>query len=110
MRRRTPAGTGGPGDALKNLLLAGLGAVGYSQDKLKEVVNTLIERGQLSREQGEKVISEWVDRGKEEQERVTDRVGEELKNAISKLPVVMRDEFQALEARVEELEQKLAGE
>ena len=25
------------------------------QDKLKEVVNTLIERGQLSRERGEKV-------------------------------------------------------
>ncbi len=94
-------------DALKNLLLAGLGAVGYSQDKLKEVVSTLIDRGQLTREQGEKVITEWVDRGKEEQERVTDRVGEELKSVISKLPVIMRDEFEALQARVEELEQKL---
>lgn len=91
-------------DAIRNILLAGLGAVGYSQDKLKEVVNGLIEKGQLTKDQGEKVISEWVERGKEEREKISEKVEGEVQNIVQKLPVVSREEFDALAARVEALE------
>ena len=96
-------------DAIRNILLAGLGAVGYSQDKLKEVISGLIEKGQLTKDQGEKVISEWVERGQEEREKISEKVEGEFKNLISKLPVISREEFEALAARVEKLEKDSAG-
>ncbi len=94
-------------DAIRNMLLAGLGAVSYSQDKLKEAISTLIERGQLTREQGEKVIAEWKDRGQQEQENLSERLSEEFQKVLGKLPVVSREEFNTLATRVEELEKKL---
>ena len=94
-------------EPLKNLMLAGLGAVSYSQDKLSETINSLIEKGQLSREQGEKVISEWVERGKGEQEKLSGKFTEELESFMKKLPVVTREEFDALKARVDTLQARL---
>ena len=96
-------------DAIRNILLAGLGAVGYSQDKLKEVVSGLIEKGQLTKEQGEKVISEWVQRGTEEREKISERVEGEVKKLIGKLPMISREEFDALAVRVEKLEKDSGG-
>ena len=93
-------------DAIRNILLAGLGAVGYSQDKLKEVVSGLIEKGQLTKEQGEKVISEWKDRGQQESENLSEKLSDEMNKLLGKLPVVSRDEFTALSQRVADLEKK----
>ena len=96
-------------DPLKNLMLAAVGAVSYSQEKMSETINSLIERGQLSREQGEKVISEWVDRGKSEQENLSSKFTQEFESFIKKLPVVSRQEFEELEARVVASEARLAA-
>ena len=91
-------------EPLKTILLAGLGAVGYSSEKLKDAVQALIDKGELTREQGEKVISEWVDRGREEQTKISSRISEEVQKIIGRLNLVSRDEFLALAQRVEELE------
>ncbi len=91
-------------DPIRNLLLAGLGAVAYSQEKLKVAIQGLVEKGELSREQGEKVLGEWIERGKEEQEKLGGRVSGELKKLVAKLSLVTRDDLQALEDRIEKLE------
>ena len=92
-------------DPLRNLLLAGLGAVTYSKEKLQTAIQGLVEKGELSREQGEKVLSEWVERGQEEQEKLGNRVSSQLQNLLSKLSLVNREEFDELRARVESLEE-----
>ena len=91
-------------EPLKSILLAGLGAVGYSSEKLKDAVQSLIDKGELTRDQGEKVISEWVDRGRDEQSKISSKISEEVQKIITKLNLVSRDEFLALAQRVEELE------
>jgi len=91
-------------DPLRNALLAGLGAMSYTQEKMKDLVSTLIEKGDLTREQGEQVISEWVTKGEEEKDNVSSRVQQEIQKVLQKLQMVSRDEFEALVARVAELE------
>ena len=94
-------------EPLRNLLLAGLGALSASQEKLSKVVGQLIDSGELTREQGEKVVDEWVDRGREEQGKIADRVSAEIQKVVEKLALVSRDEYDQLQARVKELESKL---
>ncbi|MEE8142581.1 MAG: hypothetical protein V3T77_05735 [Planctomycetota bacterium] len=96
-------------DPLRTLLLAGLGAVSYSQEKLKGAIHAMVEKGELSREQGEKVLSEWIDRGKDEQEKLGERVSGEMQRLFTKLSLVTQDEFKKLVTRVERLE-RMAGE
>ncbi|MCA8961262.1 MAG: phasin family protein [Planctomycetes bacterium] len=91
-------------DPLRSALLAGLGAISYGQEKLKDLVSTLIDKGELTREQGEQVISEWVKKGEEEKDSVADRVTAEMQKVLQRLQMVTRDEFDALAARVEALE------
>lgn len=95
-------------EPLRNILLAGLGALSYSQEKFKSTIQLLIEKGELTRTQGEKVIAEWVERGKEEQEKIGARISAELSRVLGKLSLVSREEYDALVRRVEILEQKLS--
>ncbi|MEM7260463.1 MAG: hypothetical protein AAF488_00635 [Planctomycetota bacterium] len=91
-------------DPLRNALLAGLGAMSYGQDKLNNLVSSLIDKGDLTREQGEQVLDEWVRKGEEEKQNVSDKVSKEIQRLLEKLQMISREEFDALEARVTALE------
>lgn len=91
-------------EPMKNLLLAGLGAVSYSQDKLKSTLHELVDRGELTREQGERILSEWLARGQEEKDKLSARVTDEGQKLREKLGLVSRAEHEALLRRVEVLE------
>ena len=80
-------------DPLKNILLAGLGAMSYTTDRLKGAIQGLVDKGDLTREQGERVISEWVARGEQETGKISDRVGDEVKKVLERLSMVTREEL-----------------
>ncbi len=94
-------------EPLRNMLLAGLGALGYGKEKLQAMVEAMVDKGELTREQGERVIGGWVERGKEEQANLSSRVSEEMQKVVVKLSLVTRADYDALAARVEELEKHL---
>ena len=91
-------------EPLKNILLAGLGVLGAGKDKLQATVESMVDKGELTREQAEKVLESWVERGKEEQAQVSSKVSDEIQRVIQKLNLVTRDELDAVIARVEALE------
>ncbi len=94
-------------DPMRNAMLAGLGVFSFASEKISGIVQGMIDRGDLTREQGEKVLSEWVKRGEEEESRIGDRLSEQFQSLMNYLQVVRREDFDALEARVEALEKKL---
>lgn len=91
-------------DPLRNALLAGLGVMGYGKDKLQGAIAGLVEKGELTKEQGERVISEWVERGETEKENISGELKNQFERLLDAFQVVTRDEFDALRARVDELE------
>ena len=52
-------------DSIKTTILAGLGAATFAQEKLKSTIDELVKKGELSREQGEKILALLVEKGKE---------------------------------------------
>ena len=97
-------------EPIKNILLAGLGVLGAGKDRVQTVVDNLIDKGELTREQGESVLKSWVERGKEEQDNLSGKVSDELQKVVQKLNLVTREELDTLTARIEELEKRLGGE
>ena len=97
-------------EPLKNSLLASLGLASLAQEKLRSCVKELIEKGELTKEQGSKLVDSFIARGEKDGEELSQRISQELRRWIEKTPLVSRQEYDALEDRVRALEAKLASE
>ncbi len=91
-------------DGIKKSLLAGLGAVDFSVEKVREAVDHLVERGELTAEQGRKVIDELVERGKKDSQDLGKRIDKGVRNALERITVVTKPQFDKLDARITKIE------
>lgn len=92
------------GDGLKDIFLAGVGAMALTGEKSKELVDKLISKGELSVEQGKEINQELS-------RKATDTVskfrGEALSQFLDSLSSEERKEFAAQVAKLtEEKEEK----
>jgi polyhydroxyalkanoate synthesis regulator phasin len=97
-------------EPLKDSLLAGLGLATLAQEKLHETVRELIERGELTREQGARLMESVIAKGEKERQDLSGRLSREFQRWLGRTPFVSREEHRDLERRVRALEVKLAGE
>lgn len=98
------------GDGLKNILLAGVGAVATTAEKSKEIVDQLVEKGELTVEQG-KVMNEELRRNIKE--KVKDNVTVVMKEdavkadaVVASMDAMSAEELQAIKDKLAQLEAK----
>jgi polyhydroxyalkanoate synthesis regulator phasin len=96
-------------ESVKNSLLASLGLVAMAQEKLQECVRDLVDKGELTKEQGKKLVDSFVEKGKKGAQALPEKMGREVTRLLEKSPVVSRQEFRALQERVRQLEARLAS-
>ena len=94
-------------DSLKTTLYASLGAVSMAQEKLKETIDELVEKGELTHEQGAKVVDSLADTGECGGREIAERFGEEVGRLINRTPLASRRAVEDLERRVTAIEGKL---
>lgn len=92
-------------DLLKKTVLASIGAVSLTRKKVEEVVGELVKRGELTEDQGKKIITNLISEGDRQKEEIARRVSEAVAEAMGKMDIARRSELAALEQRVEKLEQ-----
>lgn len=96
---------------LKKILLAGIGAVAVTAEKSKEVVEMLVDKGELTVEQG-KVLNEELKHNLSETFVGTKEKAAEVKSKIqtdsilSKLDSMTPEELARLKAKLAEMETK----
>ncbi len=93
-------------DSVKKTLLAGLGAVAFTHDKLRSVIDDLVERGELTAAQGRKLFDTLVERGQEQSDELASGILGESRSIRDLLPVT-RLELHKVVERVEKLEARL---
>jgi polyhydroxyalkanoate synthesis regulator phasin len=91
-------------EALKKAFLIGVGATVVTAEKVKELVDELVERGELSQNEAKSFSEDLKTRALKEKEQFESRVKETVdtyvKKAMESLGVVSRQEFEALKAEV----------
>jgi polyhydroxyalkanoate synthesis regulator phasin len=97
-------------ESLKNLLYQGLGVISITKDKVEKVVAELVEKGKLSREEGMKFAEELSTEAKKAGEEFKASGKDTLREWIEKSGIPSREEFEALKARVAELEKLHSAE
>jgi polyhydroxyalkanoate synthesis regulator phasin len=94
-------------DIIKNAMLAGYGV----QEKVKEFVDELVKKGELSESQGVKLVKEWSEKAEKNTEDISNSLNDLLKKAVEKMKIPsqeeidsLNDKINALSARVKKLE------
>jgi polyhydroxyalkanoate synthesis regulator phasin len=96
-----------PRDLLEQLVLAGVGAVSLTADRVEELVDSFAERGGVQRDEARAAIDELVSRWRGDATRVTERAGAGFQGILRELGLVLRSEYEELELRVAQLEHRL---
>ncbi|MCB8984011.1 MAG: phasin family protein [Ardenticatenaceae bacterium] len=98
-------------DAVRRVLMAGIGAVVLAQEEVEEFVNKLIERGEIAEKDGRKLINEVVEKRKKKAQDTTqnaqDEVDKRLEGILDRLNIPTKSDIDALNAKVTELTDKV---
>ncbi|MHC4713746.1 MAG: phasin family protein [Planctomycetota bacterium] len=96
-------------EEIRKGLLAGLGAIDLSLEKAGEVMERLVERGEITAEQGKKVIGELAERGRKDSAELRRKLDDAVRGALKKVTVVTKPQLDKLEKRLSSLEKRVAG-
>lgn len=100
-------------ESVRNLLLAGLGAAVLTKEKVLEATRQFVDQGRMTAAEAERVAEEVVEESRKQAKSLGESLGEKVeagvKRAVEALDLVNRQEFEALCARLAQLEQAVAG-
>ena len=104
-------------ELLRKAALAGLGIVTLKEDKVRDIINDLIEQGELSKEDGNQFFKEIRERVEKNRSEVEGKMGEMLKRTLDKMNVPSKEELNRLAeaqkellSRIERLEREMGVE
>jgi poly(hydroxyalkanoate) granule-associated protein len=97
-------------EALRKLLLAGMGAVALSRDETEAFVNKLVERGELAQKDAEKLLHEVQSRLRlrapnmeAQAEKVGSRVEQGMEDFLNRLNIPSKRDIEDLSAKIAQL-------
>ncbi len=102
-------------------LLAGVGAVALAQDEVEDLVNRLVERGEIAESDGKRMLKDVVEQRRESVEQVqrkaseyldhpsraVDDVEKRIQTVMTKMNIPTKDEIEALSAKISALTRKV---
>lgn len=86
-------------DVIRNALLAGFGV----QEKVKEFVDELVKKGELSESQGAKLVKEWGEKVQKNTEDISKSFNEMIAKTLSKMNLSTKDDIEKLNQKVDAL-------
>ena len=94
-------------EGIRKIFLAGVGAVATTGEAAKSLIDTLVEKGELTVEQGKALNEELKKNAKDKMNRhVTVHVVNEFKDVYSAVDKMSREELESLKERLNELTAK----
>ncbi|MFN3740549.1 MAG: phasin family protein [Thermodesulfovibrionales bacterium] len=90
-------------DVVRKALLAGIGV----QEKVKEFIDELIKKGELSEAEGAKLIKEWTEKAEKSTEGLRQSITGLVNSTLEKMKLPTREEIERLEKKIDRLSERL---
>ncbi len=91
-------------ETIRNAMLAGFGM----QEKVKEFIDDLVKKGELSESQGAKLVKEWSDKFEKNTTDISKSLNEVVTKTLEKMNLSTRDDIQKLNEKVDSLAARVA--
>jgi len=94
-------------DSLRKLGLLGIGAISITEEKVKQVVNELVEKGEMNSEEGKTLVHELLTEKKKQMQDFDEKISKDVQNAVGKAKIASKDDVSRLEDKITELEKTI---
>lgn len=94
-------------DLFKKGLFFGVGLFEEGRERVEAVVDDLIKAGELANEKRAETIDKFVQKIKEQEKMISEKINTEIKKAIDRLGIPTKADFDKLAQEVEALKKKL---
>ena len=91
-------------ESLKKVGLLGIGVLSITEEKIKQVVNELVEKGEMNKEEGKTLVHEILTEKKKQMQDFDEKISKDVQNAIGKSKIALKDDVSRLEDKITELE------
>jgi len=96
-------------DVVRNAMLAGFGI----QERVKEFVDELVKKGELSESQGAKLVREWSEKADKSTDEFSKSMSEIVSKTLEKMNMPTKEDIEKINKTITELSsrvKKLEGE
>ncbi|GAB4390413.1 MAG: accessory factor UbiK family protein [Thermodesulfovibrionales bacterium] len=90
-------------DPLRKALLAGFGV----QEKVKEFIEDLVKKGELSESEGAKLVREWTEKADQSGKELNKTVSDVIVKTMEKLNLPTKDDIERLDKKVQNLSTRM---
>ena len=94
-------------ELIERTFLLGVGAAALSKDRIQELVEEFVHRGQLSSEEGREMVDKLVARSREEARTAMKKADSSLQGAFRDMGLVNKRELEDLDLRLRQLEHRV---
>jgi polyhydroxyalkanoate synthesis regulator phasin len=94
-------------DLVERTFLAGMGAAALTKDRVQELVEDFVNRGQINAEESREVVDRLVARSREEARSVLKKADSSLHGAYRELGLTSKRDLEDLQVRVQQLEHRV---
>ncbi len=86
-------------EIVRNALLAGFGV----QERVKELVEELVKKGELSESQGAKLVREWSEKAEKSSDELSRSISDILTKSLEKMNLPTREDIEAINKKIKAL-------
>lgn len=90
-------------DIIRKSLSLSIGIVAFTAEKAEEIVDDLVEKGEITREQGLSMMRDIVKRGEETRKEFRRMVKAEVKKALDEADIPSKSDIKNIEAKLDRL-------
>ncbi len=94
-------------ELIERILMMGVGAAAITRDKLQELVDEFVKRGELTREEGQKLMEEAGERAAAEGASIKEKASDTYQETLRTLGIASREAVEELDRRIAVLEAKV---
>jgi polyhydroxyalkanoate synthesis regulator phasin len=93
----------------RKILMASIGAVTLAQEEIETFINQLVERGEVAERDGRRLLSDVMERRKNQVKEVESDLEARIEGVLSRLNVPTKADIEALGSKIMSLTRKVDG-
>ena len=94
-------------DAVRKVLLASVGAMALAQDEIEDLVNKLVERGQIAEKEGKGLVRDTRERRRKHLDKAEKDLDGRIEELLHRMNVPTKNDLDVLGAKIAELTEKV---
>lgn len=96
-------------DMLKKIGLFGIGVIAITQEKVEEFTKEMVEKGEMSREEGKKFVMEVLYEKDRQIKELGEKINQKVKEAVERSGAATRNDIEDIKKRLEVIEKWKQG-